>query len=540
MSAQKRKATNIDDIDVDAELEAGPSTNPYLKRGRTGTVEAGSRAGSIAPNTAAADGEGDDDDDEAIAMADDDYSAQLSWQSQSKENMKLLLSSFSPEQLARYETYRRSTLNKQTVRRFIHQSLGSNVSVNVAQVIAGFSKVFVGEIIELGTSARSAAIAASGHSAGAPHTRPPAYGVSTLYPTDGSCRFGEASKGSSFVRTIVSRRNDCVTVASIDVRCAENLAREAPFASGELGAPMNRPGDGVVQPCEMSRCARRRAGTRWSCIEAHLSVTTNPRYLYVSEGVLYTLLLSESYRIPRFTMSCALTFSTLPSELQLCVLGHLSTRRLLRQVTRLSKHWYNLVCKLIRQRALRLLSRSGVGLVFETSTPSNFDSKTYTLTPHGSGLFDESTCNALPHLLFTFASSSATFEFNLDEDEYFGSFLWSVSLSMSRSIQYRVSPPASPKLLAFDRTVRQNYTVQNGLDRLRRCEFPAEGEKARSEERELTGDHGSAISLKTQLLPAHTGNFKTLLESLRMDASSLLVAYEDTQRSNDMMVFFCR
>ncbi|KAF8674588.1 TAFII28 protein [Rhizoctonia solani] len=154
MNAQKRKATNIDDIDVDAELEAGPSTNPYLKRGRTGTVEAGSRAGSMAPNAVGADGgggEGDDDDEEAPAMADDDYSAQLSWQSQSKENMKLLLSSFTPDQLARYETYRRSTLNKQSVRRFIHQSLGANVSVNVAQVIAGFSKVFVGEIIELGT-----------------------------------------------------------------------------------------------------------------------------------------------------------------------------------------------------------------------------------------------------------------------------------------------------------------------------------------------------------------------------------------------------
>ncbi|CEL53021.1 Transcription initiation factor TFIID subunit 11 OS=Schizosaccharomyces pombe (strain 972 / ATCC 24843) GN=taf11 PE=3 SV=1 [Rhizoctonia solani AG-1 IB] len=152
MSSQKRKATNIDDIDVDAELEAGPSVNPYLKRGRTGTVEAASRAGSIAPNAAGAEGatgEGDDDDEEPPAMADDDYSAQLSWQSQSKENMKLLLSSFTPDQLARYETYRRSTLNKQSVRRFIHQSLGANVSVNVAQVIAGFSKVFVGEIIEL-------------------------------------------------------------------------------------------------------------------------------------------------------------------------------------------------------------------------------------------------------------------------------------------------------------------------------------------------------------------------------------------------------
>ncbi|CAE6471112.1 unnamed protein product [Rhizoctonia solani] len=219
-------------------------------------------------------------------------------------------------------------------------------------------------------------------------------------------------------------------------------------------------------------------------------------------------------------MSCASTLSTLPSELQLCVLGHLSTRRLMRQVTRLSKHWYILVCKLIRQRTLRLLGRSGVGLVFEASTPSNFDSKTYTLTPHSCGLFDESACNVFPQLSLAFASSAATFEFQLDEDESFGSFLWS--------------------LLAFDRTVRQNYAVQNGLDRLKRREFPTKEEMVRSEERELTGDHGSTISLKTQLLPARQGNFKTSLESLRMDASSLLVAYEDTRPSNDMMLFFCR
>jgi hypothetical protein len=92
MNSQKRKATNIDDIDVDAELEAGPSSTPFAKRGRTGTAEAGSRSGSIAPvaaGGAVADGEGgDDDDDEVLAMEDDDYSAQLSWQSQSKENMK--------------------------------------------------------------------------------------------------------------------------------------------------------------------------------------------------------------------------------------------------------------------------------------------------------------------------------------------------------------------------------------------------------------------------------------------------------------------
>ncbi|QRV85476.1 TAFII28-domain protein [Ceratobasidium sp. AG-Ba] len=147
MNAQKRKATNMEDVE-DTELEAGPSSSPFMKRlGGTG-----SRAGSIAPILISGPPEpegAEEEDDDVVAMADDDYSAQLTWQSQSKENMKLLLGSFTPDQLARYETYRRSTLNKQSVRRFIHQSLGANVSVNVAQVIAGFSKVFVGEIIEL-------------------------------------------------------------------------------------------------------------------------------------------------------------------------------------------------------------------------------------------------------------------------------------------------------------------------------------------------------------------------------------------------------
>ncbi|KAG9083322.1 hypothetical protein FRC06_004593 [Ceratobasidium sp. 370] len=140
MSSQKRKAT---DENVDTELEPGPSNSPFTKRG----PGPGSRSGSIVPILVSGPPEpegAEDDEDDTVAMADDDYSAQLTWQSQSKENMN-----FTPEQLARYETYRRSTLNKQSVRRFIHQSLGANVSVNVAQVVAGFSKVFVGEIIEL-------------------------------------------------------------------------------------------------------------------------------------------------------------------------------------------------------------------------------------------------------------------------------------------------------------------------------------------------------------------------------------------------------
>ncbi|KAH8104324.1 TAFII28-domain-containing protein [Phellopilus nigrolimitatus] len=58
------------------------------------------------------------------------------------------MDNFSAEQYDRYEAYRRNTLPKQAVRRVIQQTLGQQVSTPVAQVVAGFGKVFVGEIVE--------------------------------------------------------------------------------------------------------------------------------------------------------------------------------------------------------------------------------------------------------------------------------------------------------------------------------------------------------------------------------------------------------
>jgi len=92
--------------------------------------------------------EGEGEDETLPAMADDDYSAQLSWQSQSKENMKVLMDNFTPEQYDRFEAYRRHALPKQAVRKVVQQALGQQVSQPIAQIIAGVSKVFVGEIVE--------------------------------------------------------------------------------------------------------------------------------------------------------------------------------------------------------------------------------------------------------------------------------------------------------------------------------------------------------------------------------------------------------
>lgn len=100
------------------------------------------------PGQAPAEEDGEGDDELLPAMADDDYSAQLSWQSQSKDNLKVLMDNFSPGQYDRFESYRRHALPKQAVRKVIQQTLGYQVSQPVAQIIAGFSKVFVGEIVE--------------------------------------------------------------------------------------------------------------------------------------------------------------------------------------------------------------------------------------------------------------------------------------------------------------------------------------------------------------------------------------------------------
>ncbi|KAF9466767.1 hTAFII28-like protein conserved region-domain-containing protein [Collybia nuda] len=105
--------------------------------------------GSAAPvRPTGVDEDGEGDDELLPAMADDDYSAQLSWQSQSKDNLKILMENFSPAQYDRFEAYRRHALPKQAVRKVIQQSLGQQVSQPVAQIVAGFAKVFVGEIVE--------------------------------------------------------------------------------------------------------------------------------------------------------------------------------------------------------------------------------------------------------------------------------------------------------------------------------------------------------------------------------------------------------
>ncbi|PIL32559.1 hypothetical protein GSI_05262 [Ganoderma sinense ZZ0214-1] len=122
-----------------------PSATPGAG-GESGTPgPSGVTAGATAAGAPAGEEDGDGEDEMLPAMADDDYSAQLSWQSQSKDNLKVLMDNFSPQQYDRFESYRRHALPKQAVRKVIQQATGQQVSQSVAQIVAGFSKVFHGK-----------------------------------------------------------------------------------------------------------------------------------------------------------------------------------------------------------------------------------------------------------------------------------------------------------------------------------------------------------------------------------------------------------
>ena len=84
--------------------------------------------------------DGNDEDDE---MANDEA------RSADREKMAEMLRYFTPEQMDRYECYRRSSLPKPALRRVFQAVTGTILNPNGLIVLAAVGKLFVGELVEL-------------------------------------------------------------------------------------------------------------------------------------------------------------------------------------------------------------------------------------------------------------------------------------------------------------------------------------------------------------------------------------------------------
>ncbi|GAA5890039.1 hypothetical protein JCM8208_002679 [Rhodotorula glutinis] len=117
-------------------------------RGRAGTAEEGGAAGAEA-GTAQGEGEEPEDaEDEVFEFSDDEFGSNQREAAKQKEDVRVLLDHFDEAQNDRYDTYRRSGLNKGSVKKVVNQVLGQSVSQSIVTVVRGVAKVFVGELVE--------------------------------------------------------------------------------------------------------------------------------------------------------------------------------------------------------------------------------------------------------------------------------------------------------------------------------------------------------------------------------------------------------
>lgn len=67
---------------------------------------------------------------------------------QEREHLAMLIDAFSTDQADRYDMWRRVRLKKETVRKITNQTLSQSVPASIVTTINGYTKLFIGELVE--------------------------------------------------------------------------------------------------------------------------------------------------------------------------------------------------------------------------------------------------------------------------------------------------------------------------------------------------------------------------------------------------------
>ncbi|MCJ1365918.1 hypothetical protein MMC16_005043 [Acarospora aff. strigata] len=159
--------------------EDGRSVKSGTGKGGTGT-----RAGSLLDGKSVAGGaggagedggDGDDEegDDEAGMVTTSVEGGGEAERAAEKKKMAVLVDAFDRDQQDRYDMYRRVKLKKETVRKITNATLSQSVPPSVITTINGYTKIFIGELIEKARLVQAQESLASASSPTNPHSLTP-------------------------------------------------------------------------------------------------------------------------------------------------------------------------------------------------------------------------------------------------------------------------------------------------------------------------------------------------------------------------------
>jgi len=135
---RKSKGANIDD---------GSVTGSAIGSGKGRSVNGTATGSAINGAGAEDDAEDDDEFEEQRAMVEGGKMDEAA-KKQEREHIQLLTNAFTQEQEDRYTKYRRVKLRKESVRKLTNHTLSQSVAASIVTTISGYSKTFIGEIVE--------------------------------------------------------------------------------------------------------------------------------------------------------------------------------------------------------------------------------------------------------------------------------------------------------------------------------------------------------------------------------------------------------
>ncbi|KAI9740423.1 MAG: transcription initiation factor TFIID subunit 11 [Cirrosporium novae-zelandiae] len=129
----------------------GRGSRPKKGRGKGGAGDGASVAGSKSgQGQQAQDGEEEEDEgEEEGGLVEGEGVVDKEAE---RKNLAILVESFTADQAERYDLFKRTKLKKEVVRRITNQTLSQSVPPSVITTINGYTKVFIGELIEMARS----------------------------------------------------------------------------------------------------------------------------------------------------------------------------------------------------------------------------------------------------------------------------------------------------------------------------------------------------------------------------------------------------